>query len=73
MCIMCIEIMKDRMSFQEATRALGEFHVSPEHEKELEAVILSKFTLKDIAESLGLDLEEAAEAMAELDFPHLGE
>lgn len=70
---MCIEIMKDRLTFQEATRALGEFHVPPEHEKELEAVILSKFNLKDVAESLGMDLEEAAEAFSELDLPQFGE
>lgn len=73
MCIMCVEIIKGRMKFNEVTRAMGEFKVEPEHEKELEKVILENFSIKDVAEGLGIELEEAAEAFGELDLRQFGD
>lgn len=43
MCIMCIEIQKDRMKLNEVIKALGEFSVPIEHEEELFNVVVEKF------------------------------
>ena len=52
MCIMCLEILNDRMKASEVIKALGEFKVPDDHELELEAVIKSKFTEEELKEAL---------------------
>lgn len=43
MCLMCVEIQKERMKLNEVVRALGEFVPEPKHEEELANLIFKKF------------------------------
>jgi hypothetical protein len=47
MCLMCVEIQKERMKLSEVVRALGEFVPPKDHEDELTDVIFSKFGMED--------------------------
>lgn len=64
MCLLCIEIAKGKMTFKEIGSALGEFHVDPEHEKELEQVILDNVKLDASDETLAEYLKIASGALA---------
>lgn len=46
MCLLCIEIMKDRITFAEVDKALKEFVVPKEHKEELDKVIDEKFQIE---------------------------
>jgi hypothetical protein len=47
MCLMCVEIQKERMKLNEVVRAFGEFVPPKDHEDELTDVIFSKFGMED--------------------------
>lgn len=57
MCLMCVEIQKDRMKLNEVVRALKELTIPKEHEAELYSTITTKFPIMDVMEAL---IEQAA-------------
>ena len=66
MCLMCIEIQKDRMKAQEVVRALGEFVPPKDHEDELFSVIVDKFGQEAFAQAaLDPELLKALEDLEE--------
>ena len=43
MCMLCVEIQKERMSLNEVYRAVGEMIVPEEHREEVTKVIVQQF------------------------------
>lgn len=43
MCVMCVEIMKDKITVREVARALREFPIPEKHEEEFFKTVFEKF------------------------------
>lgn len=43
MCLLCVEIQKDKITFREVYQALGEFTIDPNHKEEFMQLIDDKF------------------------------
>ena len=64
MCIMCLEIEKNRMRANEVVRAMGEFKPEPSHEEELKMVIRRNFTDQELADAVVEEFRKAIEFVA---------
>lgn len=51
MCILCVEIMKGKITAKEVNRALIEFVPQPDHEASLNEVIEQNYTADEIFEA----------------------
>lgn len=43
MCLLCVEIQKDKITFREVGRALSEFVIPKEHKDEFNKVVTDKY------------------------------
>lgn len=43
MCLLCVEIQRDKITFREVNRALSEFVVPKDHQEEFEKVAKDKY------------------------------
>jgi hypothetical protein len=55
MCLLCVEIQKDRMKLKEVVSAYKEMVVEKDHLKELDRVINDKYGQENFEEALSWD------------------
>lgn len=62
MCLLCVEIQKDKMTFKEVYSAMGEFIIPDDHKKEVIENVKNKYGSDSAAKIFGQDaLNEGAD------------